>query len=150
MHFYRQHVVAQLEVIDRDVIPAFVNVLVADQTAPKITMLIPSPRVLRPAWWQMIPVRLKVTSTDNCDSAPKCRIISVTSNDPYDKDDDDDKKGGYKKARWVITGDLSLELRAIPSTRKFTRIYRITIECVDAAGNRTTRTTSVSVARSEK
>ena len=45
---------------------------------------------------------------------------------------------------------LSLELRAIPSTRRFTRIYRITVECVDAAGNQTTRTTSVTVARDSK
>ena len=125
-------------------------VTVADQTAPKITTLIPSPQILRPARWQMIPVRLKVTAIDNCDPAPTCRIISVTSNDRYDKDDDDDKKGGSSKPNWVITGDLSLELRAIPSTRKFTRIYRITIECVDAAGNKTTRTTSVSVARGGK
>jgi hypothetical protein len=123
-----------------------VVVTVADQTAPKINFLAASPSILRPAWWQMVPVKIKVDAADNCDPAPKCRIVSVTSNFGDGKGKDSD--GG--KANWIITGDLSLQLRAIPSTRRFTRIYRITVECVDAAGNRTTRTTSVVVARDSK
>jgi hypothetical protein len=120
-------------------------VTVVDQTAPIITSLVPSRRILYPAWWQMVPVKLYVTAADNCDLTPRCRVISVTSSGLPGKSDD---TGG--KTNWVITGDLSLELRAIPSTRRVTRIYRITVECVDAADNRTTRTTSVTVARDRK
>ena len=118
-------------------------ITVADQTAPKIVKIAPSPRVLRPAWWQMIPVDIKVTATDNCDPEPVCKIVSVTTNTRDGKDNDD-------KVSWVITGDLSVKLRAVPSTARFTRIYRIKVECKDAAGNTTTRTVNVTVARDGK
>ena len=116
---------------------------VADQTAPTILKLAATPRILRPAWWQMIPVKISTSSFDSCDPEPKCKIIGVTTNIRGDKSDNG-------KSNWVITGDMTLDLRAVPSTRYRTHYYRVTVECVDASGNRSKRTITITVARDTK
>ena len=47
----------------------------------------------------------------------------------------------------VITGDLTLKLRAERLNKGTGRIYTITIVCTDAAGNEATKTVTVSVPR---
>jgi len=72
-----------------------------------------------------------VVATDAIDPAPTCSIIGVTCHQPATGD-------------WVITGDLTLDLRARRSGGT-TRIYTITIECTDASGNSATGTVNVTV-----
>jgi hypothetical protein len=66
----------------------------------------------------------------------RCQIASVASNEPLDGQD------------WVITGDLTLKLRAERSNKGAGRIYTITIVCTDAAGNSSTKAVAVTVPRS--
>jgi hypothetical protein len=47
----------------------------------------------------------------------------------------------------AITGDLTLNLRAERSNKGTGRVYTITIECVDASGNVSTKTVTVTVPR---
>jgi hypothetical protein len=114
--------------------PCTAAATVADQTAPRITSLVPSPGELN-ATGRFVPVTLSVTSSDNCDSAPACRAVSVTSNQAI---------GNDNKLDWAITGPLSVYLRAEGQPR-IPRIYFITVECTDDAGNTTTATTTVTV-----
>jgi hypothetical protein len=73
--------------------------------------------------------------SDGCGGSVRCRITSVASSEPTDGDD------------WLITGDLTLKLRAQRSNKRTGRIYTITIVCTDAAGNSSTKTVTVSVPR---
>lgn len=48
---------------------------------------------------------------------------------------------------WVVTGDLTLNLRAERTNKRTSRTYTITITCTDAAGNGSTRAVTVTVPR---
>lgn len=102
-----------------------------DTTPPTITSITASPSALQPPNGKMVPVTLTVVATDAVDPAPTCTIIGVTSNQSATGD-------------WVITGDLTLDLRA----RRFggaVRVYTITVECTDASGNSATGAVNVTV-----
>ncbi|MEK6676754.1 MAG: choice-of-anchor tandem repeat GloVer-containing protein [Planctomycetota bacterium] len=103
----------------------------ADTTPPTITSITASPSVLWPPNGRMVPVTLKVAAADAVDPAPRSRIIGVTCNQ---------RAAGY----WMITGDLTLKLRAI-RTGHAARIYTITVQCTDASGNSALGTVNVTV-----
>jgi hypothetical protein len=109
-------------------------VTVLDTTPPAIQSATASPSVLSPANKQLVAVTIAVSATDACGSV-QCRIVLVTSNEAIDATD------------WRITGDLTLNLRAERSNKGTGRIYTITIECVDASGNVSTKTATVTVPR---
>jgi hypothetical protein len=97
-----------------------------------------TPSVLRVPNHKLVPVTISVSETNGLHS---CHIVSVTSNEP-----ENPKSSGKQQPDWVITGDLSLLLRAERSGRnKQGRIYTITVECTDAFGSSVTTTTSVIV-----
>ena len=102
-----------------------------DTTPPEITSITASPSVLQPPNGKMVPVALTVVATDANDPVPKCKITGVTSNQSATGD-------------WVITGDLTLGLRARRSSGT-ARIYTITVQCTDSSGNTATGTVSVTV-----
>ena len=77
----------------------------------------------------------EIAASDGCGGPVRCRITSVASNEPVNGVD------------WVITGDLTLNLRADRSNRGNGRIYTITVVCTDAAGNSATKTVTVTVPR---
>jgi serine protease len=108
-------------------------VKVADATPPSIESAAATPSVLSPAKRQLVPVSVSVSASDTCGGPVSCRITSVTANEPLSSDD------------WIITGDLTLKLRAERSNKRSSRIYTITVECTDAAGNSTSRTVTVTV-----
>jgi hypothetical protein len=111
-----------------------VSVTVVDATPPVIHSATATPSVLSPANHQFVNVTVNVSASDACGGSVRCRITSVTSNEPADGD-------------WIVTGDLTLRLRASRSNKGTGRLYTITVTCTDAAENASTRTVTVTVPR---
>ena len=110
-------------------------VTVLDTTPPVIQSATASPSVLSSPNKQLVPVAISVSVADACGAGVRCHIVAVTSNETIDATD------------WVITGDLTLKLRAERANRGAGRIYTITVECLDASGNASTKTATVTVPR---
>lgn len=101
-----------------------------------ITSASASPSVLWPPNHKLVPVTVSVNTTG---SAATCRIVSVTSNQSVNG-----TGNGNTSPDWVVTGDLTVLLRAERAGNiKTDRVYTITVECADAFGN--TARTSVFV-----
>jgi len=114
---------------------------VVDTTAPVIASVAATPNVLTPADGAFVPVTVTVSQSDNCDASPVCRIISVTSSEPVTG------PGDKTSPDWVITGNLTANLRAERAQKGNGRIYTITVQCTDASGNSSTGVTTVFVPR---
>ncbi|MDB6028162.1 MAG: hypothetical protein JWM68_4385 [Verrucomicrobiales bacterium] len=101
-----------------------------------------SPNVLFPPNHKLVPITIMVSHPE---SFASCRIVSVTSNEPITG-----KRRGNIQPDFVITGDLSLLLRAERSGKKGqSRIYNIEIQCTDANGGTTSTTVIVTVPHDE-
>jgi hypothetical protein len=111
-------------------------VIVRDKTPPKIQSIKAIPDELSPANGKLVPVKLVVQAVDKCGPVTN-RITAVKSNEPPDATQPD----------WVITGDLTLLLRAETSSHGKGRVYTITVESSDALGNTSKGTVLVSVDR---
>jgi hypothetical protein len=120
------------------------QIIIRDCESPAIHDVSASPGILWPPNKRMQPVNIVVTATDNCELA-NSRIIWVTHNEL-----DADTGSGHSGMDWQVTGDLSLYLRAERSTGGNGRIYTITVQCEDLAGNASTRTVSVSVPHDQR
>jgi hypothetical protein len=116
------------------------KVTVVDTTLPIIESLTASPNVLWPANHKMVAVTLGVTTFDNCDPAPKSKIVSVSSNEPVNGTGD-----GDTAPDWEITGDLTVNLRAERSGTGSGRVYTVTVICTDASGNISTGSINITV-----
>ena len=119
-----------------------VNVTVIDNVGPEVTEIGATPNVLAPPNHQMIDVSVSVTLANSCDSGTVCRIITVSSNESLNGTGD-----GDTETDWEVTGALSLRVRAERGHSLEGRIYSITVECVDAAGNTSRRVVTVTVPR---
>jgi hypothetical protein len=122
-----------------------VTITVTDQSPPTISSVNATPNELWPPDHRMVAIFVSVVAADNCDPAPKCRIIGVTSNEPVNGLGD-----GDTAPDWEITGDLTLNLRSERSGKGTGRVYTITVEFVDSAGNRSTATLEVRVPKDRK
>jgi hypothetical protein len=109
-----------------------------------------NPSDLRPRN-RLVQVRLNVSVTDGCDAEPSCKIVSVIRKEDDEGEGENDRADGQEahgsdrnddEQDWVITGDLTLELRA-----KHGRIYVITVRCTDRFGNSSTKDLTVRVRR---
>jgi rhamnogalacturonan endolyase len=114
--------------------PTTPNIVHADTQPPAFKLLQASPSVLWPPNHQLVPITINAKVVDLIDQAPTARIVSVSSNEP---------SSGLPQ--WVITGPLSVNLRAERDGRGSGRVYTITIEARDASGNTTTGTVTVTV-----
>jgi hypothetical protein len=106
------------------------HVTVRDTIAPTILNIDGTPReVLWPNNHKMQNTTVIVTATDAVDANPHARIVSVTSDQP-----ENDGGDGDTSPDWLITGDLTVQLR---SERSFglDRHYTITVEVTDFSGN---------------
>ena len=117
-----------------------VNVTVIDNVAPVITLARATPSVLGPPNHQMIDVAVTVTLGGTCNESTTCRIVDVASNEPSNGAGDGDTEHD-----WEVTGPMTVRLRA--ERGKEGRIYTITVECMDAAGNRSMKQAFVTVPR---
>lgn len=120
------------------------SVTVLDTTAPQILSAAASPSTLWPPNHQMVPVTVTVAASDLVDPAPIARIISISSNQPVNGTGD-----GDTAPDWAITGALTASLRS-ERAGNADRIYTITIEVTDAAGNSAVHALTVRVAQTSK
>jgi hypothetical protein len=116
------------------------QVMVVDTTAPAIATITATPNVLGVPNHKMIPVKVTVSATDGSDANPSARIIRVTSSEPVNGTGD-----GDTAPDWIITGPLTLQLRAERAGKTQDRVYTITVEVKDRFENATTGTVQVRV-----
>jgi hypothetical protein len=110
------------------------RVILRDRTPPRIVSIKAVPNMLSPADGRLVPVAVVVQAVD--DSGPvTSRIVSVRSNEPPTR----------RQPDWVITGDLSLLLRAERLPYGHGRVYTITVQCSDVFGNTSMGTVLVTV-----
>ena len=119
------------------------TVTVQDTTPPVIRRLVVSPSVLWPPNHKMVPVRVTVLATDVC-GAVRTRIVSIRSNEPENGLGDGDAAPDSE-----ITGPLSANLRAERAGNGTGRVYTITVQATDRAGNTATGRVSVTVPKSQ-
>lgn len=118
------------------------TVTVADTTAPVITSLTASPSVLWPANHKMVAVTISAAATDAAGAPVTFEIVSAVSNEADNGLGDGDTSGDI-----VITGPMTLNLRAERAGNGPGRVYTITVRATDAASNTSTLTVTVSVPR---
>lgn len=116
------------------------TVTVRDTTAPTILNVAATPSVLGPPNHKLIPVVVNVSASDAGDAAPVARIVAVKSNEAVNGTGD-----GDTAPDWVITGPLTLQLRAERDGKGKGRIYTITVEVADRSGNKRTADVHVTV-----
>lgn len=108
------------------------TVSVRDTTAPAIASLTGSPDTVWPANHKFVPVTLDAAVTDNV-GVSSAQIVSVATNEPD------------ANTQWQITGPLTLNLLADRLGTGTGRVYTITLEARDAAGNAARRDVTVTV-----
>jgi hypothetical protein len=120
-------------------------VTVSDAIPPVIASATPSRSSLSPPNHQMVPITLAVSATDNLGPAPVCTVTGVSSNEAQNGLGDGDTPND-----WLLTGGLTLQLRAERAGGGSGRVYTVTVTCVDGAGNSATSSTTVSVPKGKK
>jgi hypothetical protein len=120
------------------------TVTVTDSTPPVITHASATPNSLWPPNHTMVPVTVNAVVTDNCGSVT-WKIISVQSNEPVNGLGD-----GDTAPDWQITGDHAVLLRAERSGTGSGRVYTLTLQAKDVAGNLSaTKTVTVKVPKNQ-
>jgi uncharacterized membrane protein len=107
-----------------------------DTTPPTISRVVPTHAQLWPPNNKMVPISLSVDATDLVTLAPSCQIASVSSSEPG-------------PGQWQTTGPLTLNLLASRHGHGIGRVYTIEVQCSDAAGNSSFRSTTVVVPRDQ-
>ena len=110
-----------------------VDIIVIDQTPPEITVTA-TPDILWPPNHEMIEINLTVEVSDNCDEYPNIVLTSVISNEPDNGKHDGNTINDIQNAD-VGTEDYNILLRAERSGKGDGRIYTITYTVIDASGN---------------
>jgi hypothetical protein len=123
---------------------AFTTVTVVDTTPPTIGAATADPNSLWPRNHKLVPVVVTVDVTDICDATVDCQIVNVTSNEPINGLGD-----GNTEPDFVVTGNLTVDLRAEASGGGDGRIYTITVQCTDDSGNSAMSAVEVSVAHDQ-
>ena len=131
-----------LKVTDETGLSGFCSAIVTveDLEPPTIENVTANPNVLTPPNHKMKPVEVIVSVSDNCDTEPACKIVSVISNELINGPGD-----GNTAPDWEITGELTVNLRAERSGKGDGRVYTITVECTDDSENSSTETVDVTV-----
>jgi hypothetical protein len=122
-----------------------VRVDVKDLTPPVIDGVSPSSGILRVPNHKMVPISIEATASDALSGPVACVIDSVGSNEPIDGLGD-----GDTSPDWLITGPLTVDLRAERAGTGSGRVYSINVKCTDSAGNSATSVTTVTVPKSQR
>ena len=110
------------------------TVTVTDNEPPYLSPVTLSSKRIWPANGKMKDVGVRYSSADNANET-SC-VVSITSNDVAVNGQDSE----------VVNAHL-VRLRASRLPNGMARIYVVTVTCTDEAGNSTTRTTGISVAK---
>ncbi|HEY8228573.1 MAG TPA: S8 family serine peptidase [Pyrinomonadaceae bacterium] len=122
---------------------ATATVTVVDSTGPDVSDVSASPNMLWPPNHLMVPVQIDYTTADSCSSGGSC-VLSVSSNEPINGLGD-----GDTSPDWAVVDEHNVQVRSERSGRGTGRIYTITIDCTDGAGNHTIKTVTVTVPRNQ-
>ena len=120
--------------------PVIVGLNVCESIAPTLEVSV-TPDMLWPANHKYVEVKATVVASDNFDPDPTVTLVSVTSNEPDDADNDD----GNTVDDIVIVDDYTFLLRAERSGMGTGRIYTITYMVTDDCGNQTVQSAVVTV-----
>lgn len=108
-----------------------VQVAIIDTIPPVITSASVTPDILWPPDHKFVPVQVSISATDTCSTNVITKIASITSSEDVNA-----KGSGHTSPDFEISGDLTALLRAERSGKdKEGRIYTITVEAIDEAGN---------------
>ncbi len=121
---------------------------VRDRTPPVLT-LSANPSLLWPPNHRMVPVEVKVDVHDDIDPQPVVTLLSVVSSEPDNGVGDGDTVDDIQDAE-SGTDDRELKLRAERSGEGNGRIYTLTYQARDAAGNTTIEEVIVTVPRNRR
>ncbi|MDD5141668.1 MAG: CHRD domain-containing protein [Verrucomicrobiales bacterium] len=114
------------------------TIIVQDTIAPVITSATSYPTTLWPPNHKLVPVSIVVATVEACCVAD-WKIVSVTSNELLasgkGKGKGKDKGAGNTTPDFVITGNHGLSLRAERAGNGSGRVYTITVQAQDCAGN---------------
>jgi uncharacterized protein len=119
--------------------PVINGLAVCDEIPPTLEVSV-TPDTLWPPDHRYVEVRATVNAADNFDPNPTVTLVSVTSNEPDNGEDD-----GNTINDIVIVDDFTFNLRAERSGVGTGRIYTITYQVTDACGNATQQAATVSV-----
>jgi uncharacterized protein len=119
--------------------PVLVGLSLCENVDPTLQVSA-SPNLLRPPNHRYVTVQATVSASDNEDPDPEVELVSVTSNEPDDGEDD-----GNTVDDIVIVDDDTFRLRAERSGTGSGRIYTITYRATDDCGNTTVQSAAVSV-----
>ncbi len=119
--------------------PVIVGLTVVDNIAPTIEITV-TPDLIWPPTHKYVDVVATVIVSDNFDQNPTVTLLSVTSNEPDNGEDD-----GNTVDDIVIIDDYHFQLRAERSDLGNGRIYTITYLVSDANGNETIQSATVLV-----
>ncbi|HKR64701.1 MAG TPA: HYR domain-containing protein [Thermoanaerobaculia bacterium] len=113
---------------------------VVDTMPPIITSLTASPNILSPANHKLVDVELTADVVDANDPMPQCSVVTVTANEAINA-----PGSGSTDFDWLITGAMTVQLRAERSGNGSDRVYTVHVACSDASGNEAMDTTTVKV-----
>jgi len=110
---------------------------IADTTPPVLTVTL-SPAEIWPPNEKMVPITATITVKDDYDPQPEINLVSITANEPLDKDD-------------IKVGKLFTDIRQFQvkaergGKNKAGRIYTVTYRAIDGSGNQTMASATVTV-----
>lgn len=109
-----------------------------DKEAPVIEAVEADPKQLWPPNHKMMPITVSVEVIDRCSAT--CEIADVTHNEIHQNIVIDNREED-----WLLTDNLTLNLRAERDGKGNGRTYELSIQCSDPAGNSSFDTTTVTV-----
>ena len=108
-----------------------------DTTPPTLSITL-SPSTLWPPNEKMVPITATITVKDDYDPQPEIKLLSITANEPLDKDDIKDAQ--------LFTDDRQFSLVAKRAGNNLAgRIYTVTYVAKDGSGNKTIASATVTV-----
>jgi len=123
------------------------RVTVQDTVPPGLEVSV-DPQVLWPPDHRLVPVEVATDVEDVCDPGAPALLVSVASSEPDDvPDGGDGRTTGDVADAGIGSPDGRISLRAERLAEGPGRTYSMTYEATDASGNRTRRTTLVTVPR---
>jgi hypothetical protein len=130
------------------VLDSFLEDVVADvpeaDTEPPTLSLSVTPKTLWPPNHKMVEISTATEAHDNLDPDPEVRLVGISSSEP-----EDIQGSGSTAPDYEVTPAGKIYVRAERSGAGLRRVYSITYEAVDDAGNKTVATAEVTVPHSQ-